>query len=120
MSDTIVITGVVFIVLLLLSFMLLVRLQSGGVPAARNTLLIGELWLTAGVIIALLVALSKLLGPPQPAGPGLEGELRDLGARFAALPAESKWLFAAGAAAAVALFAHLLRSLGRAMRAAPP
>ncbi len=115
MSDAIVMIGVVFVVLLLVSFMLVVRLQSGGASRAATNMLVAELWLTVGVVTALLMAMSQVLGAPA-GSQGPVRELRAIGARFAALGAESKWLVGIGAAMAVGLFAHLLYAISRATR----
>ncbi|HUT75641.1 MAG TPA: hypothetical protein VM221_12510 [Armatimonadota bacterium] len=115
MSDTIVMIAVVFAVLLLISFMLVVRLQSGGASRAAANLLIAELWLTFGVIVALLVAISKTLGPPAAVGL-MGGGLRDIGARFVALSAESQWLVGIGGVMAIGLLAHLMYAINRATR----
>jgi hypothetical protein len=118
-SDAIVMIGVVLVVLLLVSFMLAVRLQSGGAPRTATNMLIAELWLTVGVTVALLMAMSTVLGAPGEIHAGLGGELRDIGARFAALSAESKWLVGIGGAMALGLFAHLLYVINRETRRTP-
>ena len=75
--------------------------------------------LTVGVVIALLVAMAKVLGVPSSADDPFR-ELRDIGVRFAALNAESKRLFVIGAILALGLAVHLMYSLSRAMRPARP
>jgi hypothetical protein len=119
MSDVIVIAVVVFVNLLLVSFMVLIRLRAGAPPPRDANMLIAEMWLTVGVVAAMFFAIARLLGEPGAArGAGIE--LADIGRRFAALSVESKWLLGIGGALTVALFAHLLYSISRAMRAAPP
>jgi hypothetical protein len=108
--------AIVFAVLLLISFMLMVRLQSGGASRAAANLLIAELWLTVGVVVALLVAIAHALGGPAATAGGLGGELRDLAARFAALSGESKWLCGIGGVMAIGLLAHLMYAINRATR----
>jgi len=120
MSDTIVMIAVTFVALALVSFMLIARLQAGGAPGVRTSTLIAELWLTVGVVAALLAAMSQVLGASRAGSTTLGGELQDLATRFTALSAESKWLFGIGAVMALGLVAHLLYALSRAMRAAPP
>jgi hypothetical protein len=112
--------AVTFVALALVSFMLIARLQAGGAPAARTSTLIAELWLTVGVVAALLAAMSQVLGPSQAGATTLGGEWRDLAARFTALNAESKWLFGIGAVMALGLVAHVLYAIGRAVRETPP
>lgn len=119
MADNIIALGAVFVILLLISFMVLVRMQSEGASGKRAGAVIAELWLTAGVIIALLMAMGQVLGVP-PAGEGASRELSDIGVRFGALHPESKRLFVIGAILALGLAAHLMYALSRAMRPARP
>jgi len=119
MSDLIVIAVVVFINLLIVSFMVIIRLRASEAPAREVNMLIAELWLTVAVIAAMFFAMARLLGEPG-APRGVSIELQDIGRRFAALSVESKWLLGVGGALTVALFVHLLYSISRAMRAAPP
>jgi hypothetical protein len=119
MSDLVSTAVVIFLSLALVTLMLVARLRAGGLSPRRTSMLIAQLWLTIGVIVALFVAVSSVLGTPVASG-GLRVEFDDIGHRFGALSAESKWLTAIGAVLALGLFAHLIYSLGRAMRAAPP
>ena len=119
MSDLVPMVVVICLSLALVSLMLVARMRAGGVPAQHASMLIAQLWLTIGVIVALFVAISQVLGAPA-AARGLRAELEDIGHRFGALGAESKSMLVIGVVLAVGLFAHLLYSLSRAMRAAPP
>jgi len=118
MTDLIGIAVVIFLSLALMSLMLVARLRGGGLSPQRTSMLLAQLWLTIGVIVALFVAMSSVLGTPGASG-GLRIELEDIGHRFATLSAESKSLIVVGAVLALGLFAHLIYSLSRAMRAAP-
>lgn len=119
MSDSLAIAAVVILALLLLSVMLVTRLSAGGLPARRINMLIGELWVVVGAAVALLMTMGKMLGPPGDVSGGLGVEMQDLGRRFTAL-GKSQVLFGAGAVVALYLFVHLLYSINRAMRSAPP
>jgi len=120
MSDLIATIVVIFLSLAVVSLMLLARLRAGELSPPRTAMVMAQLWLTVGVIVALFTAMSRALGEPGAAG-GLRVEVEDIGHRFAALDVESKWLLGIGAALAVGLFVHLLYSIARAMReAAPP
>jgi len=119
MSDLISTIVVVSLSLALVSLMLVARLRSGGLSPQRTSMLIAQMWLTVGVVAALFMAMSQALGPPGAAG-GLRAEFEDVGHRFSALGAEPKRLIVIGGVLALGLFAHLIYSLGRAMRAAPP
>lgn len=118
-SDLAVIVAVVCVSLAVVSLMLVARLRASGASASRTSLLVGEVWLTVGVVMALLMAMGNLLGAPGGPDTRLGTDLRDIGRRFAVLAPRSKALFAAGGVLAAALFAHLLYSIGRGMRAAP-
>jgi len=119
MPDFIATVVVVALSLALVSLMLIARLRAGGMSPQHMSMLIAQLWLTVGVIAALFMAMSQALGPPGASG-GLRVEFDDLGHRFSALGAEPKSLIIIGGVLALGLFAHLLYSLSRAMRAAPP
>jgi len=119
MTDLIGTAVVIFLSLALVSLMLVARLRGGGLSPQWTSMLLAQLWLTIGVIVALLWAMSSVLGTPGASG-GLRVEFEDIGHRFAALSGEAKWLMAVGAVLALGLFAHLIYSLSRAMRAAPP
>jgi branched-subunit amino acid ABC-type transport system permease component len=119
MSDLVGTAVVILVSLGVVSLMLVARLRGGGLSPQRTSMVLAQLWLTIGVIIALFVVISSVLGTPGVSG-GMSIELEDIGHRFAALSVESKSLIIVAAVLALGLFAHLIYSLGRAMRAARP
>lgn len=98
----------------LLSALVAFRMQAGGASARRIAPVVGELWVALGLWVVIFRALGAELGVSG-AG-GAAGELRELGARLAALPAGRRTWFAATGAVALAILGHLVWSLRRATR----
>ena len=99
--------------LVLMSFLIRMRMGGYGRPAREIGIAIGELWLTFGAIAAVLWAAGRLLG--EPTALNAEGEVRELGRRFADLDGGARLWVLAGAALAVLLFVRLVSLLRRYM-----
>ena len=109
---------VVGITLCFVSVIIIYRMHAGGATAWQIAFPVIELWVTFVLWVAIFRSLSAAIGTPE--GGSAFGELGDLGSRIAKLPASTRsWLFA-GAGISLALLAHLMWSLGRAMRGEAP
>jgi hypothetical protein len=108
---------VVGMALCLLTGMVVFRMGAAGVPTGRIVLPIIELWVVFALAIALFSRLSGGIGTPV--GVGGAGEARNLASRLAALDGMGRMWAAAGLTVSVALLAHLMWMLGRAMSEGP-
>ena len=118
MSDILVVLAVLVVNLGLVSYLLYMRLGSGGAPRKVMGWLIAELWLTFAVAAAIMLGISRLLGPGG--RQGALGELEDVGSRFGALPTQLQVMVVAGVLLAVGLVAYLLKRINRLVEAYPP
>ncbi len=105
--------AVVGIALVFLSVMIGMRMAAGGAKPPRIVLVIGELWLSLAIWIAVFWMIGVAIGAP--AGEGEVGELRNLGSRLASVSGAARMWVAAGVLVSLALVAHLMWCLRRHM-----
>ncbi|MGD0111307.1 MAG: hypothetical protein ABSD48_05535 [Armatimonadota bacterium] len=105
---------VVAVTLLFVTAMVIFRMLASGATARQIAFPVVEVWVTLILWVAIFRALSAAIGTPEGVSAG--GELGDLGARVARLPAGTRTWLLSGAGIAAALLVHLLWTLGRAMR----
>lgn len=118
MSNTLLLLVVLGVNLVLVSFLLFVRLSAGGAPRPLIGGLIVELWAGFGIAVAMLLAISRLVGPSSGAGAG--GELADIPRRFALLPPGQQVLALVGLIVAIGLVGHVMWRISRLSDTYPP
>ena len=98
--------------------MLAMRLNAAGIATKSLIGLLLEIWISFGLAIVVLLAVSKLLGTGTAIG-GAPQEFKDIAVHWSKLSGGAKLICAGGLAVAMAFFLKALMAIRHAMRDYP-